>query len=378
MTLRYTMPALALALAAGGCAPAGAARAQDAPAPAAGYVAYVAAESADQLYRIHFEPGTGARIERRRPVGSNPVDLEGPHGLAVSPDGDSYVVTLGHGSPNGSLLRFRTADDELLGRTTLGLFPATVDVTPDGAYAFVANFNLHGDHVPSSISKVHLPTMAEVARTETCVMPHGSRVNAQGTRQYSACMMDQQLVEIDVATGEVSRRFSLVPGMEGAAHAAMDHAAGEHAAPAPAVCSPTWAEPGADGTKVYVACNRSDEVVEIDVASWTVTRRFATGDAPYNLETTPDGRLLLVTLKNREAPATEVFDLATGRSLARVPNSTTLPHGVAVTADSRYAFISVEGVGSEPGKVDVIDLRALQRVADVAVGQQAGGIAVVR
>jgi hypothetical protein len=34
-------------------------------------------------------------------------------------------------------------------------------------------------------------------------------------------------------------------------------------------------------------------------------------------------------------------------------------------------------VGAEPGRVDVIDLRAFRRVASVGVGQQATGIAVV-
>jgi hypothetical protein len=43
--------------------------------------------------------------------------------------------------------------------------------------------------------------------------------------------------------------------------------------------------------------------------------------------------------------------------------------------DSRYAFVSSEGVGAAPGKVDVYDLRALAKVGTVDVGQQAGGIA---
>ena len=55
-----------------------------------------------------------------------------------------------------------------------------------------------------------------------------------------------------------------------------------------------------------------------------------------------------------------------------------MAHGVATSPDGRYAFVSVEGVGSEPGKVDVFDLSTFQRVADVAVGQQAGGIAFWR
>ena len=67
--------------------------------------------------------------------------------------------------------------------------------------------------------------------------------------------------------------------------------------------------------------------------------------------------------------------LAAARAeLARIPATRREVHGAAISADDRYAFISQEGVGSEPGTVDVIDLRALQKVATIDVGQQAGGI----
>ena len=58
-----------------------------------------------------------------------------------------------------------------------------------------------------------------------------------------------------------------------------------------------------------------------------------------------------------------------------IKNSTSVPHGVAISNDSRYAFISVEGKGGEPGIVDVIDLKSLKLVDKVEVGKQAGGIA---
>ena len=124
---------------------------------------------------------------------------------------------------------------------------------------------------------------------------------------------------------------------------------------------------------IYVACNKSDEILEIDRDKWAVTRRFRTGRGPYNLTVTPDGKLLLATLK--PSASFEIFDLATGESVARLRNSTTVSHGVAVSADSRYAFVSSEGVGAAPGKVDVYDLEARALVATVDVGQQAGGIA---
>jgi DNA-binding beta-propeller fold protein YncE len=102
-------------------------------------------------------------------------------------------------------------------------------------------------------------------------------------------------------------------------------------------------------------------------------RRFSTGRGPYNLAVTPDGRLLIATLK--QGAGVQIFDLASGQSVLNTKSSTTVTHGIAVSPDSRYAFVSSEAVGAAPGKVDVYDLRTLTRVADVPVGQQAGGIA---
>ena len=63
-----------------------------------------------------------------------------------------------------------------------------------------------------------------------------------------------------------------------------------------------------------------------------------------------------------------------GRELARIPTPRKIVHGIVVSPDNRYAFISVEGVGSEPGTVEVIDLTSLKTVATVDVGSQAAGI----
>jgi hypothetical protein len=46
------------------------------------------------------------------------------------------------------------------------MFPATLQVSPDGLY--VVNFNLHGDMVPSSVSVVDADAMFEMARITTC------------------------------------------------------------------------------------------------------------------------------------------------------------------------------------------------------------------
>lgn len=344
--------------------------------PPVDYLVWVASEATDRIALVRFTPATAtARVEREFTIGLLPTDPDGPHGLTVSPDRRFLYISTAHGQPFGFLWKVEAATAKVAERVELGMFPATVALTPDGAFAFVVNFNLHGDMVPSSVSAVSTAEMLEVARIPTCTMPHGSRINPQGTKHYSACMMDDLMVEIDTRTFGVSRTFSVATGAEQVATiaSATEHTAhGAQRTAHAATCSPTWAQPSADGAAVYVACNKSNEVLEIDVARWTLSRRFKAGDGVYNLAVTHDGRLLVAT--NKRGQSVSIVDLTAGQELARVATKRRIVHGVVVSPDDRYAFVSVEGIGSEPGTVEVIDLRTRTAVAAADVGQMAGGI----
>jgi DNA-binding beta-propeller fold protein YncE len=391
---RRALATVAVATLAWGVAPAPAAARAAVPTPAARdtvvppsseYVVAVASEATDEIAIVRFGPG-GASVQRRVPVGMNLMDPDGPHGLGASPDGAHYYVSTAHGTPWGWLWKLRASDDRVVGRVQLGNFPASLQVSPDGHYAFVVNFNLHGDMVPSDVSVVGTDDMVELARIRTCAMPHGSRLSPDGRRHWSVCMMDDQLVEIDATKLVAARHFVVTKGKEAGmtgppmarTHAGHDMSGHGMATPTGAdttTCSPTWAQPSPDGRRVFVACNRTSDIVEIDVATWAMVRRIPAGAGVYNLGMTRDGTKLVAT--NKRDRSVSVIDAASGRELARLRTQRPVVHGVAISPDDRYAFVSVEGIGSEPGTLEVIDLRALQVVARVDVGQMAGGIDVL-
>lgn len=332
----------------------------------ASYWVYVANESSDQVSLVRFD-GREAVEERTIDVGVHPTDLDGAHGVAVSPDGRHWYVSLAHGQPYGRIWKMETATDALVDSTTVRLFPATMSLTPDGSTLFAANFNLHGDPVPSTVSAVFTAPMAPLAHTETCVRPHGSRVSRDGARHYSGCLLSDQLVEISTETLEVTRRMRLTSGHEGLTAEAPETVVGDEGA-----CRPTWVVVSPDDRTLYATCNARSEVLEIDRESFRVTRRFAAGAGPYNADITPDGSTLVVTLKGEHAVA--VIDLVSGDQ-KRISTSRTVTHGVVVSPDGRYAFVSNEAVGATRSTVDVIDIEAERLVATAEVQYQAGGIA---
>ena len=350
------------------------------------YLLYVLSEAADKIALVRFGPG-GAHVEREIPTGDMPTDIDGPHGISISPDKQFYYVSLAHGRPFGSVWKYSTTDDRVVGRVRLGHFPATMDITADGSLLYVVNFNLHGDMVPSSVSVVATERMLEVARITTCAMPHGSRLNSAGTKHYSACMMDDTLVEIDTNTLKASRHFVLTKGREMGITGApsrkpdtpaghMKHDTGGHGLDPPKAgdisCSPTWAQPSASGASIFVACNKSDEIVEVDAESWKLSRRIPARPGVYNLTVTRDGTRLIAT--NKRDQSVSIVDMKSGRELGRIPTRRKVLHGVVVSPDDRYAFVTVEGIGSEPGTVEVIDLAAGKVAASVDVPPLAAGI----
>ena len=189
---------------------------------------------------------------------------------------------------------------------------------------------------------------------------------------YFLLLLLGELFEIDGISLEVNRKLNL----EKMNHNHMDHSNMNHSSNSMmkhSMVKPTWVIPHPKTKFAYIAGNGSDEIIEVDLDSWKVTERIKTGKGPYNVEITPNGEKLIITLKGEGSTA--ILDLNDKKILKTIKNTTSVSHGIAISPDSKYAFISVEGIGGEPGIVDVINLESLELISSVKVGKQAGGIA---
>ncbi len=337
------------------------------------YYVYVTSESEDEVALITFD-GEKADVAEKITVGRIPTEIEGPHGITVGPEGKYWYLSMAHGIPFGKLYKFSTTDNQLIGETELGLFPATMQISKATGLLYVVNFNLHGKMEPSSVSVVDPEIMAELTKITTGAMPHGSRISSDGLHHYSVAMMSGELFEINTVDLEVNRKLMLDQMGEDhhMAHGG-NSAMASHSEMMHSTVKPTWVIPHPNQKKLYIAGNGVHEVLEVDIEKWEISDRLTTGKGPYNVEITPDGEKMVVTYKSDAQ--TGIWDLKTKKELAKIENTRKVSHGIAISSDSKYAFVSVEGIGAEPGAVDVIDLESYQKVASVDVGKQAGGIA---
>ena len=143
-----------------------------------------------------------------------------------------------------------------------------------------------------------------------------------------------------------------------------------------------------DNKYVYVSCQQSNEVRVVDRDSMKVVKVIAVGTWPLILAISPDNAH--VYSANRNSNDVSVIQTSDNTVETTIPNVGPNPHGIDITTDERYAYVSCENVtsiipphhpttGSKvPGFVSVIDLTTNQVIKTFEVGAFVAGVAVVQ
>jgi len=162
------------------------------------------------------------------PVGDVPVELEGPHHIAASPDKNFLYVNLsnyvpgtgsgphgshGTGTVPGSLLKLDARNAALVAEVLVDRNPGDVVVSRDGSRAYVSHYDLLrlqnqltvGDPPESGwsgIAVVDTDKMTRLALPMVCPTAHGLGLSPDGKTLYVTCSLSDELAIVDVSTDQ--------------------------------------------------------------------------------------------------------------------------------------------------------------------------------
>lgn len=321
--------------------------------------------------------------------------------LAPAPAAAATLVVANKAEATVSLVDL--ASGEVRATLPTGQGPHEVAVSPDGAMALVADY---GGRQPGSTLTVVDVAGARVVRTIDLGehrRPHGIAFLPGGERALVTAEGSGSLLVVDVAAGEVVRAIATgqelshmvavapdgsrayVANIGSGSVTVVDLAAGRRLAN---VATGDGAEGIAvtpDGAQVWVTNRGADSVSLLDPGSLAVVAAIDSAAFPIRAEVTPDGRYVLVTnarsgdltvidAKRREVVRRIALDLSAsdpgGRLFGDRFGASSVPIGIEIAPDGRLAWIA----HSNADAIQVLDLEAWKPVGVLEAGKEPDGM----
>jgi YVTN family beta-propeller protein len=325
------------------------------------------------------------------PVGRDPVSLDGPHHVAVSPSGDAVFIALSypvvgltgphasHGSSQRSGYAQKLAGDDLapLGQVRVDTNPGEIVLSEDGTRLVTSHFDLQralqnlGDIEAARATiavidpaQMLLQGSPSAVRIPTCVAPHGMVLSRpDGATAYVACYGEDAIAVVDLAGSAVTSRVPVGANAQGFGDP---------------VYGPYSLVESPDGGLLAIGNTVSKDVRFFDVATGKMQEGavLSTFGAPYFPAWFPDGSKILVPTQGPDAAV--VFDVATQMEVVHrdfAGDDCLLPHVAVAMKDGTFALVC-EGDHEAPGKVIWLDPDTLETVRSATVGVYPDAIAV--
>jgi YVTN family beta-propeller protein len=346
------------ALAAGGCAHAGARAGMRTVArvdAAVGYRAYLTLTDANEVLRVDTSAGPAARMARM-------AEDNAGEGVAVTPDGGTlYVAETGQ----YDVLRVNTVTGKR-DRIEVGPFPQDVAVAPSGRLAYATVTGGDTGAGGSDVVAV-IDTAAGTVRADITVGTSPRQVVFSPDGAIAYVSTEHGIYVIDVATSAVIRVIPDRQGPQGMAVSADGRTlyvtnpdAGTLWAVDPATgtlltSTATGPEPYAvavAGSSLYVTDMNSDTVSVLSPATGRVTGTIAVGRLPMSIAATPDGAQVWVG--NGLSGTVSVISAASGKVAATIRTERT---GTAVLGIAFAASRLAAGLNRPFGRTNVATTR---------------------
>ncbi len=286
---------------------------------------------------------------------------EGPHEVAVSPDGQFAVVAdYGHQTPGNTLSLIQLSKQRVTRKIDLGPYQR-----PHGLAFLDEDRLLVTAEVQKALIEVDLESGKVLRSLPTDQgASHMVAVSPDAARAYVANIASGSVTAIDLEQGE---RIANIPTGEG--------------------CEGVDVSP--DGAEIWTSDRSANTVSIIDADSLKVVAQLETASFPIRVKFTPNGKKALVSCANDGVLA--VFDTETRELIAEIPmewkategtskrlfqgfGDSPAPVGILVHPEGKLAYVA----NSNANLVAVIDLEALEVIDAWPVGNQPDGLAWAR
>lgn len=329
----------------------------------------------------------------RIPVGLNPVELEGPHHTAVSPDGAYYYVGIsnyvpgggsgphgahGAGTADGYCLKMDAATNRLVASVRVDRNPGDVILSKDGRTLYQTHFDLlkiadaarrgitDERQMDSRLAIIDAQTMTRKAMVPVCPAPHAVRLSPDERRAYIACWSDEVAIVDLAAPNYPVTRVKVATGA--------GNAITPRHQPYALTVSPTTG-----GVWVSSLASRTVQYIDPQTLAPAPARSVFLTGSPLFGTVTADGSTLYQPYQSNEALA--VIDTATSavrREIPLGPSGCANVHQVELTPDERHGLVVCEGDHVGPGTLHVVDLTENKVVKTVQVGLYPDSVAILR
>jgi YVTN family beta-propeller protein len=291
-----------------------------------------------------------------------PVSIEtgdGPHEVAVSPDGKTAVIgNYGSQTPGNTLTVVDVPSARVSRTIDLGRFqrPHGLSFLPDGQHLLVTA------EAQQALLTVDLATGTVIGAIGTDQeISHMVARTPDGKRAFVANIRSDSVSVIDLANGRLLKILTTGKGAEGV-------------------------DVSPDGAEVWITNRADDTIVVVDTATLATRATIPCASFPIRLKFTPDGRHVLVS--NARSGDVAVFDAGARREIARIPmtvkastdkegrlfqdrfGDSPVPIGIQVHPDGTRAWVA----NSNADRVMVIDLSSWQVTGEIPTGKEPDGL----
>lgn len=249
-----------------------------------------------------------------------------PHHAVAEPDGSFWYLSL---IAENTVLKINP-ENEIVGRMNMET-PGMLAIQPGGNLLFVGR-SMSAVNPPKSLGLVRRDDMSSEMIGTFFPRPHALTLSADGSRAFVASLATNQVLSLDAATQDIKLtrlggdtqtlvQFAATPDgstligggqvtgqllffdASDPANITVTDTLDVGAMPWHPVISP-------DGATAYVPVKGANEVVVVDIASRSITKRI-TGNGlaqPHGSALSPDGRFLYVTNNNSKGTYTPTGD----------------------------------------------------------------------